>query len=225
MYLTAILLAAGKGQRFKTKTPKPLVKIKSRPVIAYSLKAFQESPYIKDIIVVVNADNKKSIVTLIRRWRLKKIRNIVLGGRRRQDSVKNALRVVDASAELVLIHDAARPFIGQDIILRVIRQAEKTGAAIAGIPVKATIKQLKNKTVAKTLPRKYLWEAQTPQVFKKDLLLKAYRQFGHRQVTDDASLVEKLGAKVKVVMGSCSNIKITTPEDLIIARAIARNII
>jgi 2-C-methyl-D-erythritol 4-phosphate cytidylyltransferase len=124
-----------------------------------------------------------------------------------------------------LIHDAARPFIDRGIISGCVRTAEKYGAAIAGVPVKDTIKEAKVTShklqVTRSLTRDRLWQIQTPQAFRKSLILKAYRQFGSAEVTDDASLVEKLGAKVAVVKSSYSNIKITTPEDLIIAKVIA----
>ncbi len=130
--------------------------------------------------------------------------------------------------DMVLIHDSARPFITQKMVFLVLKEANKTQAAIVGVPVKATIKKVtsqesKVKTVEATLKRAELWEAQTPQVFKKSLILKAYEKFGNIDVTDDASLVERLGIKVKLVMGSCFNIKITTPEDFILAEAIAKN--
>jgi 2-C-methyl-D-erythritol 4-phosphate cytidylyltransferase len=136
--------------------------------------------------------------------------------------VANGLKAIGPQADLILIHDAARPFITKGLVSSVIKEARKAGAAIAAVPVKATIKKVKNGSVVeKTLDRGKLWEIQTPQVFKKDLILKAYKKFKRIPATDDAMLVERLGAKVSVVLGSYSNIKITTPEDLIIAKGIA----
>jgi 2-C-methyl-D-erythritol 4-phosphate cytidylyltransferase len=142
----------------------------------------------------------------------------------------NALCVIDRQTNLILIHDAVRPFIDKRILSSVIREAKRYGAAIAGVPVKATIKRVKGQglsgkskgRVEKTLNRENIWEIQTPQVFRKDLILKAYKKFGNLDVTDDSMLVEKLGARVGVVLGSYSNIKITIPEDLILAEAIAK---
>ena len=230
MYVTAIVLAAGKGLRLKSKISKPLIKIDSKPLIIYSLNTLSKHPYIKDIIVVANRRNLQDIRNKIKQYRIDKIKDVVLGGQVRLASVVNGLRAIDNHTDLVLIHDGARPFIDRDIVSSVIKTAKSSGAAIAGVPVKATIKSVKvskcqsvkENIVEKTLDRSKLWEIQTPQVFRKDLILKAYNKFGDIDVTDDAMLVEKLGAKVSVVLGTYNNIKITTPEDLIVAQAIAK---
>ncbi len=248
MQVSAIVLAAGEGLRFKSKPPspkgfgglsavalakadKPLVKINSQPVIIYCLKTLSQHPQIDEIIVVANAKNSKDILSQINRYRIKKIKAVVLGGRIRQDSVKNGLKAIDGRADLVLIHDGVRPFIDKVMVSSLIREAKKTGAAILGVPVKDTIKKVtkspshkvtSNYIVEKTIDRNNLWEIQTPQVFKKEVILKAYEKFGKEEVTDDAMLTEKLGVKVSVVPGEYNNIKITTPEDLILAEAMAR---
>ena len=223
MQLTAIVLAAGKSERLKLKVSKPLFKINHQPILIYSLKALSDHPLIADIVVVANASNRIKIIAQIKKARIGKIKAVVLGGRRRQDSVINGLKAVSSKARFVLIHDAARPFINKKILTPVINKAVACGAAILGVPVKATIKEVGSKaSVAKTLDRSRLWEIQTPQVFSKDLLFKAYKKFGNSAVTDDASLVEKLGHRVTVVMGSYHNIKITTAEDLVLAQAIAK---
>ena len=220
--LSAIILAAGQGLRLKTIEPKPLVKIGKFPAIIYSLKSLNRHPDIDEIIVVISAGNQKAVVQALRKHSFKKIKAFVLGGKRRQDSVYNGLKAVNINTNWVLIHDSARPFINQKSITKVILAAKKTGAAILGVPVKATIKSIKSKgIVERTLDRSNLWEIQTPQVFKKELIFKAYKESSKMQVTDDASLVEKLGKKVKLVSGSYENIKITTPEDLLFAQAIA----
>jgi len=221
MYVTAVILAAGKGLRFGSGAPKLLAKINSKPVIFYCLDTLCKHPLIKDVIVVVSPETQKSIKEEIKKYKLPKIKAVVLGGKLRQDSVHSGLRAINQKAQLVLIHDAARPFIDRDMVSAVIKEARKSGAAIVGIPVKATIKRVRQGFfVEKTLERSNLWEIQTPQVFKKNLILKAYEKYGKIPVTDDAMLVEKLGHKVRVVLGSCANIKITTPADLLIARAI-----
>jgi 2-C-methyl-D-erythritol 4-phosphate cytidylyltransferase len=231
MYLSAIVLAAGRGLRFSRLNSstarggvlKPLAEINSKPVIIYSLDILSRHPAVRDIIVVVNAGNSRSIISKVRRYRIAKIRRIVEGGKRRQDSVHNALKAMDNRTDLVLIHDGVRPFIDKETVSAVIKEARDSGAAVVGVPVKATIKKVTSRAqVKETLNRDCLWEIQTPQVFRKDLILKAYKRFGRGWVTDDASLVEKSGAKVKIVMGSYSNIKITTPDDLILAKAIAK---
>jgi 2-C-methyl-D-erythritol 4-phosphate cytidylyltransferase len=229
MRVTAILLAAGIGKRFNSSLAKPLVKLGKRQIIDYSLKALERHPGVKEIILVVNSGNIKPIATLIKNSGLKKVRKLVLGGARRQDSVFNALNKVSPQSQLILIHDCARPFVKATEISTLISRAAKTGAAILGVPVKATIKQvtgLKSHaarlTVKKTLDRNSLWEIQTPQVFRKSLLLKAYQEFKDVDVTDDAALVEKLRKRVELVRGSYDNIKITTPEDLTIAKALLK---
>jgi len=233
MSVTAVVLAAGKGLRLKSKISKPLIKIDSKPLVIYCLSILSNHPYIKDIVVVANRQNLEDIRNKIKRYHIDKIKDVVLGGRLRQISVFNGLRATDNQTDLVLIHDAARPFIDRDMVSSVIKTAKSSGAAIAGVPVKATIKSVKvskcqsvkENIVEKTLDRSKLWEIQTPQVFKKGLILKALKKFGDNiEVTDDAMLVEKLGAKVSVVLGSYNNIKITTPEDLIIAQAIANSL-
>ena len=223
-YVTAIALAAGRGERLKSKVPKLLAKIGSKPVIIHTLEALSRNPSIKDIILVANAKNLREMTAWVKRYHIRKISSVVEGGARRQDSLGNGLKAVDSRTDLVLIHDAARPFIDKNLIDSVINVAKKSGAAITGVPVKATIKKAFGKVVDKTIERKNLWEIQTPQVFKKDLILKAYKKFGKIDVTDDAMLVEKLGGKVNIVEGSYSNIKITTPEDLVLAEAIAKRI-
>jgi len=223
MYVSAIVLAAGRGERFKSKIPKPLVKINSKPLIIYSLEALSKSPRIREIIVVVNSLNQKQIIRCIKKYRIKKVAKIVLGGKERQDSVSCGLKAVNPAADLVLIHDAARPCINTELIHALISKAKKTGSAIAGVPVKATIKEVcGNIRVKRTLNRNNLWEIQTPQVFKKKLILEAYRKYGKFPVTDDAMLVEKSGRKVYLVQGSYNNMKVTAPEDLLIAGAIIR---
>ena len=221
-YVSAVVLAAGKGSRFKYSVPKPLVKINAKPVIVYSLETLSRHPAIKEIIVVTNAQNRRSVNYAIRKYRILKVSAVIGGGRRRQDSVYNGLRSLSRKTDIVLIHDGARPFINSGVISRSIEKARSSGAAITAVPVKATVKKAKGLVVTETVDRKDLWEIQTPQVFKKELILRAYERFRKCDVTDDAMLVEKLGAPVKLVEGSYNNIKITTTEDLPIAEAIAR---
>jgi len=220
--LSAIIVAAGQGKRLKAAVSKPLVKIGKIPAIAYSLSALNKHPGIDEIIVVVNVKNHQAVSRIIKDYSFKKVKSLVLGGKLRQDSVYNGLKKVNSNSDWVLIHDSARPFIDRKSITEVILAAKKTGAAILGVPVKATIKSIKSGgLVDRTLNRANLWEIQTPQVFKKELIFRAYKEYSKMNVTDDASLVEKLGKKVKIVSGSYENIKITTKEDLLFARAIA----
>ena len=224
--LSAIIVAAGQGRRLGSAGPKPLVKIGKLPAIIYSLNTLDNHPEIDEIIVVVNAKNQRAITRLIKEYSFKKIKSFVLGGRRRQDSVYNGLKMVSGNSDWVLIHDSARPFIDRQAISRVILAAKKTGAAILAVKLKATIKfSQKNNIVKETLDRDNIWEIQTPQVFRKELILEGYKKFSKEKVTDDASLIEKLGKNVLLVQGSYQNIKITTGEDLLFAGLIAKRCI
>jgi 2-C-methyl-D-erythritol 4-phosphate cytidylyltransferase len=221
--LSAIILAAGRGSRLGASVPKPLVKIGAKPVIVYSLSVLNKHPDIDQIVVVVSARNQRQIAQAIKNYSFKKINCFVLGGRRRQDSVYNGLKKISPGSDWVLIHDSARPFIDPQSISKVILAAKKTGAAILAVKSKATIKfSRRDNVVEETLDRDKLWEVQTPQVFKKELILAAYKKFSRINVTDDATLVEKLGKTVKLVSGSYKNIKITTAEDLLVANLIAK---
>ncbi len=223
MQVFAIVVAAGRGRRFKSKTPKPLIRLGGKPIIIYSLRALSAHPSIKEIIVVANSLSIRRVTAAIKQYKINKVKAVVLGGARRQDSVYNGLKAVPGQADLVLIHDGARPFIDAEILSSVIKAAGSCGAAIAGVPVKATIKKVSAESIVeKTIDREDLWEIQTPQVFKRDLILSAYRKFGDVKATDDAMLVEKMGGKVNMVLGPAHNIKITTPEDLAIAEAILK---
>jgi 2-C-methyl-D-erythritol 4-phosphate cytidylyltransferase len=226
MNVSAIVLAAGAGKRFKSKESKALVKVLGKPLFIYSLEILSKTFFVKEIVVVVNDDNACDVAREIKRYRISKVKCLVKGGRRRQDSVFCGLTAVSDKVDFVLIHDSARPFINSKIVSAVVKEACKIGAAILGVPVKATLKEIVacEKIVKKTLNRGKLWEIQTPQVFKKDVILQAYNKFNREDVTDDASLVEKLGKKVAVVQGAYSNIKITTPEDLCIAEALLKKI-
>ena len=223
--LSAIILAAGRGTRLGAKVSKPLVKIGNEPLINYSLCVFSGHPGIDEIIVVYSAQNKKQIVKAINNCSFKKIKSLIVGGKRRQDSVRNGLKEVSQKSDWILIHDSARPFIDNKCISKVIQEAKETGAAILGVPVKATIKSASGRgLVNKTVDRSNLWEIQTPQVFKKELIVQAHKKYFKENVTDDASLVEKLGVSVKIVQGNYENIKITTKVDLCLAQLIAKRI-
>ncbi|MFH0855543.1 MAG: 2-C-methyl-D-erythritol 4-phosphate cytidylyltransferase [Candidatus Omnitrophota bacterium] len=222
MHLSAIVVAAGRSKRFKGKVSKVILKLNSKPVIAYSLGVLDKHPTIKEIIVVGNPDNIKDLCGIIKEYKIRKASKVVLGGKERKDSVAQGLKAISPKADFVLIHDAARPFITSGLVSLVIDEARKSKAAIAGVPVKSTIKMVRGYNVEKTIDRDNLWEVQTPQVFARDLIVKAYSRFGHQFVTDDAALVEKSGKKVKMVMGEHRNIKITSSEDLIIAKGLAK---
>ena len=222
MKVQVIIPAAGKGLRLKTATAKPLVLLKDKPIVVYSLEAFQKSSLIDSIILAVDKKYLFHYIEVIRRYKLTKVKKVVIGGETRRESVSHGLHALDSNTELVVIHDAARPFVTKELIQRAISIAKKEKAAVVAVPVKSTIKAVDASTlkVQKTLNRNTLWEIQTPQVFKKEIILKAHEKIKDKNPSDDALLVEKFGIKVKVVMGDYKNIKITTSDDLVFARAI-----
>lgn len=224
MKVSAIVPAAGVGIRLQSSAIKPFIKLNGEPLIIHTLRAVARHPFINEIVVVFHAGHIHTLRALLEKKRIKKIKAIVEGGPTRTQSVNNGLRCL-GSSDYVLIHDGARPFVQQKTITDVISAARRYGAAIAGIPATSTLKKINTTTrkVVSTLRRQEIWAIQTPQVFKKDILNRAYEKAHGIDAPDDAFLVERLGCRVAVVMGSALNIKITTPQDLFIARALMRN--
>ena len=193
-----------------------------RPLLTHSLERLAESPSIDNIIVVAGEGNADSVRILANRATTYKITAVCTGGSRRQDSVRAGLEHV-GDATHVLVHDGARPLIDASLISRAVHAISTHDAAIAAVPVKDTIKMARDDmTVLETVPRKKLWAVQTPQIFEADLLRTAHRSI-ESDVTDDASMVEMLGRVVKLFMGSYENIKVTTPEDIVMAEAILKS--
>jgi 2-C-methyl-D-erythritol 4-phosphate cytidylyltransferase len=214
-----ILPAAGKSSRFHDKNyKKPFAPLADRAVWLHSAEKFLHRQDVKQVIVVISPEDREY-------FNFKFASNVailgievVIGGQERTDSVQNALARVQSDVEYVCIHDAARPCLADEWISNVFDAAQKSGAAILAIPVAGTLKRVRgDHSIETTVPREGLWEAQTPQVFRRDLLLKAYAERGAKPATDDAELVERLGQKVTVVTGSPVNLKITTREDLRLA--------
>jgi 2-C-methyl-D-erythritol 4-phosphate cytidylyltransferase len=207
---------------------KPYLDLAGRPVLAHTLTVFQASPLVDEILVVVaEGDEQDCVREVITPYRIDKVDQVVTGGETRQESVFNGLQELEAQAScphLVIIHDGVRPFVTEEMIKNTLESASKWGAATVAVPVKDTIKEADGENfVAKTLDRRQLWAIQTPQAFKYGLILQAhlYAHENHIQVTDDASLIEQLGIhRVRLVMGTYENIKLTTPCDLVTARAI-----
>lgn len=224
--VSAVVVAGGQGTRMNMDKNKQYVEIAGKMVLARTLEAFQDSVYIDEIILVVNSDDiiycKDEIVKF---YDLSKVKTLVSGGKERQQSVYNGLKEVSANSDIILIHDGARPFIDEEIIERCVLGVLESGAVSVGVPVKDTIKTTDiDGNIAFTLDRSSLWSIQTPQGFKAQLILDAHKRAIDEGFvgTDDAVLVERLGQKVKVVMGDYLNIKITTKEDLVIGEAFAR---
>ena len=218
---TAIVLAAGQGTRMGTKVQKQYLEVCGKPILYYSLHAFERSELIDDIILVVGKDQQEYCCNeIISKYGFQKISKVVEGGSERYHSVWNGLQEVQEG--YVFIHDGARPFITEDILRRAYDAVKAHKACVVGMPAKDTIKVADEEGfVSDTPDRKYLWLVQTPQVFETALVKEAYQKFMEQtvqQATDDAMVVEKmLGVQVKLVEGSYENIKITTKEDLKIA--------
>jgi 2-C-methyl-D-erythritol 4-phosphate cytidylyltransferase/2-C-methyl-D-erythritol 2,4-cyclodiphosphate synthase len=226
MKTIAIILAGGAGKRLKSPVAKQYLLLNRLPVLLHTLNVFQKSKVIDNIVLAVPPDDLGSIrQELIDKYSLTKVTTIVAGGKERQDSVRNSLWAINGKCDVVVIHDGVRPFVTQDLIKQVVAAAETEGAASAGVKAKDTIKETKkDNMVAATIPRQNLWLTQTPQAFKFALLKEAYKSAYDEKFygTDDASLVERIGKKVKMIEGSYENIKITTQEDILIADALMK---
>lgn len=222
----AVVVGAGQSTRMGGRVNKLLSSLGGRPVLAYALQIMENSALIKGWVLVAPADQINNFYHLaVENEKCKKLVKIVPGGARRQDSVWAGLQELPGQTNMVLIHDGARPLVSIGDMARVIETARRWGAASLAVPVKDTVKEADaGGFVVQTLPREKIWLIQTPQAFSYQFLLKAYNWANAKGITatDDASLVEGIGLKVKLVMGSYENIKITTPEDLIIAEAILK---
>ncbi|RKD33766.1 2-C-methyl-D-erythritol 4-phosphate cytidylyltransferase [Thermohalobacter berrensis] len=223
-YVSVVIPAAGLGKRMKSKINKQFIKIKNKPILAYTIEKFEECKYVDEIVVVTRKEEMEFCkVEVIEKYGFKKVKGIVEGGKERQDSVYNGLLAVSENCDIVLIHDGARPFVSIKNIVDGIKGVLEYKACVIGVPVKDTIKKVNDQLdVVDTPKRSELWAVQTPQCFDYNLILKAYRRLENEQihVTDDSNLVELLGHKVKMIKGSYDNIKVTTPEDLKIGEVI-----
>lgn len=222
----AIIAAAGRGTRMASTTSKQFLMLDGIPVLAHTLRAFEAAKSINGVIMVGKAkDMDYCRENIEQAFGFKKIIAYVTGGRHRQDSVNNALRVLPDETKIVVIHDGARPLVSAELIDRTVAEAKHWPAVIVGNPVKDTIKRLtKEEVVDYTVDRGQLWAIHTPQAFKADVLIHAHRVAKQAKFygTDDATLVEKINHPVRVITGDEDNIKITTPIDLIIAEAIIK---
>ena len=219
---SAVILGAGAGTRIGGIVKKQFVEINGLPVLFHSISQFEKSGYVGEIIVVVSKDDLAFIQSRMADQSFSKVSRVVAGGVERHDSVQKGLVYSSPKYNLVAIHDGVRPFVSEEKITQVIKAAGTFGAAILGVRPKNTIKQVADSKIDKTIDRQHLIEAQTPQVFRKEILRRAFdhaqkvKDFG----TDDASLVEKINIPVHVVEGDYLNIKITSTEDLQFAKFI-----
>ena len=227
---TAIVLAAGQGKRMGTKIQKQYLEIDGKPILYYSLQAFEQSELIDEIVLVVGTGQSDYCKTqMVSKYGFKKVKTIVEGGKERYHSVANGINAISWENDMVFIHDGARPFVTEEILQRAYDEVLSSHACVVGMPVKDTVKIAdNNRNVVNTPNRSNVWQIQTPQVFDMDLITQAYDKLIKQEemllkqnvaITDDAMVVECFSdVQVKLVEGSYQNIKITTPEDIDIAK-------
>ncbi len=226
--VTALIPAAGTGRRMGRTVAKQFLLLGDKPLLAHTLLAFQRAPEIDAIIPILSEEEIEGCLRdVIERYHITKVRTLVVGGRERQDSVSKGLQKLEKDVAVVVVHDGVRPFVTPEMISEAVALAKKGVCNTAGVPIKDTIKQVDDKQcVLLTLDRSRLWAIQTPQAFPAEILKCAHVESQKQKLygTDDATLVESMGEKVQVIMGSYDNIKITTPEDMIIAKEILKRL-
>lgn len=225
--VSVVIVAGGKGKRMKSSINKVYIKLLGREILARTIDVFEKCKYINEIIIVTGRDEIdycKNI--LVNKYAYKKVKDVIVGGKERQNSVYNGLLSCSKDTNIVVIHDGARPFVTENMIKNSIECTEKFTACAVGVKVKDTIKIVDDdNNIVNTPDRSFLYAVQTPQTFKYDVILKAHKYALDNNifVTDDTSLVESLGYMVKMIEGSYSNIKITTPEDLIFGEGLMKS--
>lgn len=222
--IAVIIAAAGTGSRMNSKEKKQYLKLLDKEILVWTIEKFQDHTSVDDIILVTSSDEIKRCEEIVDKNKFTKVKKIVEGGSRRQDSIYNGLKSLDKDTDIVMVHDGARPFVSKKIIDDNIEGVKETGGVITGVETKDTIKVVVDNTVKETLNRELLYNVQTPQTFDYIKLLDAYKYMEENDltVTDDSSLAEAVGMVVKVVLGSYDNIKITTPDDLLIGELILK---
>jgi len=217
--ITAIILAAGSSKRMGMEKNKVLLDLKE-PILVHSIRPFEENSMVNDIIIVANKDDICECSKLVKKYKIKKVNNINPGGSTRQESSYNG--VVKAESDYVILHDAARPLITKSTVTNIIRDMLVYGAAVTAVPSKDTIKLVDAGFAERTMEREKLWLTQTPQAFKTEVIKQAHKKAraDNFSATDDASMIERLGYRVRITQGSYENIKITTPDDIIIAKSL-----
>lgn len=212
----AVIVAAGQGKRMGTAESKQYLQLQGKPILVHTLEVFEQMAEVAEIALVVGEGDVQRCLAWRDQYGLAKLRHVVAGGAERQHSVALGAGALDSGLQWVMVHDGVRPLVCVEDIRTCCQAAEQSGAAVLAVPVKDTIKQVEGGLIEGTPDRSKLWAIQTPQAFRRELLEQAHRQAAMEGFlgTDDASLVERLGAAVAVAEGSYTNIKITTPEDL-----------
>lgn len=223
MQYEVVLPAAGSGKRMGAGQNKLFLLLESKPILIHTLEVFQHDEHCTGIWLAVKPEEREYISELLEQYRITKVKGLPAGGEERQHSVHSCIKEME-QVEIVLVHDAARPFITHDIIAQLVDSAMKNGAAIAGVKAKDTMKKVRDGIIVETVDRESLWMIQTPQAFRFDLLAEAEdvaEKVGFLG-TDEAMLVERLGHPVHIVEASYDNLKMTTKEDLVLGEAILR---
>lgn len=222
--ISVLIPAAGHGSRMNASVKKPYLRLADKPILSHTIDRFEHNSVIDEIFVIVDeSDFTICRNNVIDPYRYKKIRKLIPGGETRQVSVFNGLKALSDDVEYVVIHDGVRPFINDEIIYKCLKATEECGAAVSAVPVKETIKIVNDEQLIVETPQRHrLWQAQTPQVFRKSIIIEAHEKAIQDGIDapDDAALVENLGSPIKLVRGSYKNIKLTTPEDLGIAETL-----
>ncbi len=221
--ITAIVVAAGKSERMGAGTDKAFLSLVNKPVVAWSLLAFERCPDVDKIVLVVRKDQLVASKAVVQMFGISKIHAIVAGGARRQDSVQAGLKACDIDTRHVIVHDGARPCVSSEAISEIVKAVKRSGAVTFGRRITDTVKRVdRGSMVVATEDRDRLWAVQTPQAFQIKILREAYNALGKTDITDDCLAVELNGGQVKIVENRRPNIKITTVEDLQIAGALLR---
>ncbi len=222
--ISVLIPAAGQGKRMETSVKKPYLPLADKPILSHTIDQFEQNSVIDEIIVIVDeSDLGTCNEVVISPFRFRKVRELVAGGETRQISVFNGIQALSSDVDFVVIHDGVRPFINDDIMFRCLEATAEYGASVAAVPVKETIKVAnRGLFIDHTPERNLLWRVQTPQVFRYSLLVEAHNKAikDGLSAPDDATLIEKLGHPVKIVMGSYRNVKLTTPDDLLLAETL-----
>lgn len=222
---TAIIVAAGSGKRFGTETPKQFLEVNGKPLLIHTLERFQECDIIAQIILVLPSNQTSEFLKFISKYGITKLTKIVAGGKTRAESVWNGFKAIQsAKAEIVAVHDGARPLVTSTEISECIEKAKETGSAVLVAPVTDTIKEIKDGKIISTIDRNKLRRALTPQCFSYQVLKKAFEKVKNlsESATDESFLIEQLGIEVSVVEGSTKNIKVTNKEDLILVEKLLK---
>jgi 2-C-methyl-D-erythritol 4-phosphate cytidylyltransferase len=220
----AVIPAAGQGKRMNADVSKQWIDLLGKPVLAHTLEVFESDRSCDGITLVGSQQELEQLDRFVRSNDYKKVHHIVQGGSERQQSVYEGLKTVPEDCRFVLIHDAARPFLRHHYIGELVKKAEETGSAVLAVPIKDTVKRVVQDQVEETIDRSSLWAVQTPQAFRLSVVTEAHERAARENWTgtDDASLVERSGHTVAIVMGDYHNIKLTTSEDLLVGQAILK---